>query len=519
MLKTSIAILLVIAILVVQTYNSKERVQASLITSAGLLAELTVAMAEAGVTIGAGATVGIATAGCVGVAVAGYTLGSAIGNAVNWNAVFNYFDEKTANWGITTSGNVVSFGGDLESLTETLKGIYTDTAPMVSVNGHNISFMADAGSIYNFFVERIMSSRYFNGLSDTKATNLLSSFSLFCESVIDSEDVSAIKMDFSSDFKFYVFRKDIESSKIGLSDVSGTYYKLYYDIVGFSGPTDGSASYTFNFNDSQIYRFSRLNFAAPIDDPVLEYNRVKSMLRVVNSPVGSPSPKPGEDGRYNIPLSIGSSVMLTAAIYNMLQQYLDGATGTIFDGMQEKDALALARKLIDLIQKGQTDTDVAGATGLVDANFDSDTVTSIDSMPKIDVDISSIQQEIIDPAEQVKPEPEPGTNPGIDPNPSEDGEYGLNLDDYRTPSLFDRFPFCLPKDLISCFTAFSSEQKAPTWEVTMPAISFGSNYSIAEPGSVEIDLTKFDSVIKILRSIIVVIYIGGLVILTKKIMS
>jgi hypothetical protein len=73
----------------------------------------------------------------------------------------------------------------------------------------------------------------------------------------------------------------------------------------------------------------------------------------------------------------------------------------------------------------------------------------------------------------------------------------------------DRFPFCIPFDLINSFKSFSAEKVTPKLDVTFPSI-YGS-----KPTGFKIDFTQFDKIVAILRYFILLIFIVNLIKLTR----
>lgn len=80
----------------------------------------------------------------------------------------------------------------------------------------------------------------------------------------------------------------------------------------------------------------------------------------------------------------------------------------------------------------------------------------------------------------------------------------------------DKFPFCIPWDMINIFRGFKADRVAPKWEIKFPSLSWGS-YGTMQEGSFEIDLGKpeFAKVAAVLRYFLLVIFVYGLIIKTR----
>lgn len=96
------------------------------------------------------------------------------------------------------------------------------------------------------------------------------------------------------------------------------------------------------------------------------------------------------------------------------------------------------------------------------------------------------------------------TNPDIPINPP---AGSLDGSDIKVPLLlFEKFPFSLPKDLYNIVKYFSAEPKAPHF-----VIPFMST-------RMDLDLAPFEPVAKVSRTLFLMIYAAGLIVLTRKVM-
>lgn len=78
-----------------------------------------------------------------------------------------------------------------------------------------------------------------------------------------------------------------------------------------------------------------------------------------------------------------------------------------------------------------------------------------------------------------------------------------------------KFPFCLPFDLYDFLSILDAEPRAPAFTVVIPLSSFGFELKDV---SFEVDLSHFDEVMKILRTMELLSSVVGLIFITKKIL-
>jgi hypothetical protein len=82
---------------------------------------------------------------------------------------------------------------------------------------------------------------------------------------------------------------------------------------------------------------------------------------------------------------------------------------------------------------------------------------------------------------------------------------------YRFVDLKNLFPFCLPFDLIDFFGVLSAEPVAPKFTWTFPGVP---RFGVPQV-DLEIDLSAFDEVAKIMRTMEVLAFIVGLILITR----
>ena len=85
------------------------------------------------------------------------------------------------------------------------------------------------------------------------------------------------------------------------------------------------------------------------------------------------------------------------------------------------------------------------------------------------------------------------------------------VNSFAISDLSNIFPFCLPFDLIDLFSVLSAEPQAPRFVWTFPAVP---DYGIPKV-DVVIDLSDFDPVAKIVRTMETLLFIVGLVMITR----
>lgn len=129
------------------------------------------------------------------------------------------------------------------------------------------------------------------------------------------------------------------------------------------------------------------------------------------------------------------------------------------------------------------------------------------------------------------PGTDPGTNPGTNPG-TDSGDGGNNGDDPEgkkpfTPGFsgdpddpdnvqwYERFPFSIPWDIGRLIEFFSAEKEAPVFVI--PADFNAVGVKVKE--DVKIDLKQFSDCIKVIRVFILLAYVSGLVIVTRKIIK
>lgn len=176
--------------------------------------------------------------------------------------------------------------------------------------------------------------------------------------------------------------------------------------------------------------------------------------------------------------------------------------------------LALPLTILELIAMSQVDE----WTGETPEEFPTgDTVTEFEILDRPEIDgYQGIEvSPVTDPNPDTDPDTEPDTNPDTDPDagtdtgtdtgadawqPSEMGNFVLDLKNY--------FPFCIPFDIYDFLTCLNADPVAPVidWEIPLPG---GSTYPM------QVDLSAFDDVARLLRRLQLLLFCVGLAAKTR----
>lgn len=104
----------------------------------------------------------------------------------------------------------------------------------------------------------------------------------------------------------------------------------------------------------------------------------------------------------------------------------------------------------------------------------------------------------------------PSPQPVNEPIPSSLVPDGLDPSkDYRTPKFTDKFPFCIPFDLINCIKVFGATPQVPSFTVPINIPTIGFHYDIV------VSLEDFETVAVVFRSLILIAFIMSLVLVTR----
>lgn len=135
-------------------------------------------------------------------------------------------------------------------------------------------------------------------------------------------------------------------------------------------------------------------------------------------------------------------------------------------------------------------------------------------MPDVLENLSKDNYEKLDPVDQL--DFDTNLNPSSESNPSENPDSGADVplisDDYTFYGLENVFPFCIPFDLIDLIGVLAAEPRAPSFEWVIPLSAIG-----ADDYYITIDLSVFDNIAKIVRTMELLAGCVGLALLTRNI--
>lgn len=127
---------------------------------------------------------------------------------------------------------------------------------------------------------------------------------------------------------------------------------------------------------------------------------------------------------------------------------------------------------------------------------------------KPDADVAVLPSADIDPG--VNPNPDPDLDPSASPTPLPGG--GLS---YTKPvvDLSKFFPFCIPFDLIHLIQALDAEPVAPKWTLKLEPPQFPVEWEVV------LDLSEFETLAKIFRTGETLLFVIGLILITRGIIK
>lgn len=94
---------------------------------------------------------------------------------------------------------------------------------------------------------------------------------------------------------------------------------------------------------------------------------------------------------------------------------------------------------------------------------------------------------------------------------STEGESDFDVP--NLPNLADKFPFCVPFDLVHLIGALNAPAQDPVWSIPFSIPSLGINESF------DFDLTQFETVAQVIRVFVVLFFILGLILITRKLIQ
>ena len=113
------------------------------------------------------------------------------------------------------------------------------------------------------------------------------------------------------------------------------------------------------------------------------------------------------------------------------------------------------------------------------------------------------------------PDPDKPTEPDLDPElPEIPAVLPQGVSD-KLKDLSGKFPFCIPFDLVDCFKSFGSNEaaEAPEWDLNFRIPGTNKDYEFS------VDLSMFDKYIPIFRSGVLILFLIGLMLGTRKLIG
>lgn len=151
-----------------------------------------------------------------------------------------------------------------------------------------------------------------------------------------------------------------------------------------------------------------------------------------------------------------------------------------------------------------------------------------DNMPYVDTSLAPIYLPATLPEVSIKPDadvavsPSVDIDPGVNPNPNPDPDPSASPTplpggglSYTKPvvDLSKFFPFCIPFDLIHLVQALDADPVAPKWSLKLEPPQFPVEWEVI------IDLSQFESLAKIFRTGETLLFVVGLILITRGIIK
>ncbi|HIW21057.1 MAG TPA: hypothetical protein H9887_03440 [Candidatus Dorea intestinavium] len=137
-----------------------------------------------------------------------------------------------------------------------------------------------------------------------------------------------------------------------------------------------------------------------------------------------------------------------------------------------------------------------------------------------DVELNNLKEQLVNEIRnsenETNPDPDPDPEKPIDPEEPTDPDGGEPSKPDTEKLQFDLsklFPFCIPFDLINFFSALSSEPEPMKFDIPIMSETFGIDYTF------HIDMSIFNSVAVIFRLCIIMIFIFGLIVVTRSLIK
>ena len=136
-----------------------------------------------------------------------------------------------------------------------------------------------------------------------------------------------------------------------------------------------------------------------------------------------------------------------------------------------------------------------------------------DSEPNIIFDPEYEYDPQPEPEPSPDPEPEPQPEPEPSPDPEPEPQPDPEPDEFFTEGLSDKFPFCIPFDLIEFIEVLNADPETPHFEIPIKLDKPHIEYTMV------IDLGLFDGIASLLRKLELLVFCVGLILLTRNIIK
>lgn len=219
--------------------------------------------------------------------------------------------------------------------------------------------------------------------------------------------------------------------------------------------------------------------------------------------------------------------------YNIADWLKDDWSGVLYDPLTGLntglDWYTLVRQgLASASSLGEDVTSDSYRYGLRDYFKNAKENRSEDNMPYVDTSLAPIYLPATLPEVSIKPDadvavsPSVDIDPGVNPNPNPDPDPSASPTplpggglSYTKPvvDLSKFFPFCIPFDLIHLVQALDAEPVAPKWTLKLEPPQFPVEWEVT------LDLSQFESLAKIFRTGETLLFVVGLILITRGIIK
>lgn len=347
----------------------------------------------------------------------------------------------------------------------------------------------------NSFVRSFSSSRTELSTNNTRIFNwTITSSSPLAAYTYSSGDVTFMRIFSNNEFSLYEVQTYYQNGKVFVSDPK-TYSKEYFDFL-YSDPSYSSITVV----------LSCPLFSSAID--------ARAYL----------------NGTGDV-----TNALNYAKTYQVADWLSDDWAGLLIDpltniGLTLSQLIDLCKALgIHAVGNNLTSEELANLIAISLPSPSPELLPGVDPDPVItpDPDVEPIYYPDPDAHPGVDPDPAPGTDSGTVTDPDTDPDTSSGDDDSGGGSndvdpdssgtyiadLSSLFPFCIPFDLVHLISALDADPVAPEWEVPFKVPAYGIDYTF------DLDLSVFDGAAKIFRLGETLLFILGLILLTRNLIK